>query len=287
MNYKLQNFFVYLFTRSLVYLLAILVCFSCKNTESATKVALSKVEKHERIYQIANQGIDYETIYASLRLGFKSGKKEKSASVNAHLSIKKNEAIQLSLRVPLVGWEVARIVITPEKMLIVDRKNKQYFLESMTTIKDELPFDFDFYNLQALFTNHFFIAGKPEISSTDFNDFRLTEDEYYVYLNSKDSQGINYDFQSDYTSRILKTEIYKNKNKTNIVWEYNNFDQISDKRIFPMKMQMAIHLPKDLVEMTFDFSSVDTNKSFVPEINAPAKYKRISLEQVTKLIKSL
>ena len=259
---------------------------ACKSPE-ALRISLEKKEKEERIQELLQHAISYDTFSGSLKLSIKPGEKSKSSSVDAYLKIKKNQAIELSLRVPIIGMEAAKVSITPEQILIIDRINKQYFRESMNRIQEEISFDFDFYSLQALLTNHLFIAGKTTIEETDFNSFHLIEDEFQAILSNTDSQGINYDFSTDYTRRILHTEMYKGKSETNLIWVYRNFGLTSNNRLFPMQMDMALHLPDDTFAMNFSFNRVDINEPFTPNTTIPNRYQQISLEQAIKLIKLL
>lgn len=262
-------------------------CKSPKETTSGSLISLTEQSKNERINSLLLQGLNYKTISAPLRFTIKPGNESKSNTLDAQLRIIKDEAILLSLRIPFIGTEAAKILITPEQMLIVDRINKQYFIESMDKLQNAAPFDFDYYSLQALFTNHLFIAGKSLIAKNDFNTFKLQEDKYFVYINNKDSQGINYDFVSDYTNRILKTQMYKNKEQVNMTWEYRDFALTSNKRLFPMKMDMELIIPNDIIQMGFSFSKVDIDSDFNIETNVPTKYNQITFEQVLRIIKSL
>ena len=37
--------------------------------------------------------------------------------------------------------------------------NKRYMIENYSNLQGQTPIEFNFYNLQALFTNHLFIPG--------------------------------------------------------------------------------------------------------------------------------
>ena len=270
-----------------IFAIAILLS-ACKSQEQAFRILLDKKEKEERIAALLQQTISYETLSGSIRINIKPGSGNKNTSTSGHLKIKKNEAIEISMRDPIIGMtEVARISITPNQILIIDRFNKQYFVESMERIREVSPFEFDYYSIQALFTNQLFIAGKSDIQINDFQSFSLKEDEFQALLKNKDSYGVNYDFTSDYTNRILKTEIYKEKSKATMVWDYLEFGLASNNRLFPMRMQMDFLLPDDVFSMGVQFNKVNINERFVIETTIPAKYKQISLEQVMQMIKSL
>jgi len=259
----------------------------CKTSHRvASTTALSKIDKSERIESIQYQSIPFNTLSSSLRFSFKQQTKKNTISANAQLRIIKDQVIQLSLRIPFLGTEVARISITPEQIIIIDRANKRYVSESIETLQQRTNFDFDFYNLQALFTNQLFIAGKSSISPDDYNTFNWTEDKFLVRLNNVDNQGINYDFVSDFTNRIVQTEMYKNKTDARLNWLYKDFGLASNNRLFPMKMTMELTVPNDLITLNLTFNNIDIDADFKLDTTIPNNYQRLEFDQIIKLIQS-
>ena len=272
----------------LLFLAGIVILFNgCKASRPATSVALSKMSKDERIETIKYQAIPFNTLSSSLRFSLKPGVKKNTISANAQLRIVKDKIIQLSLRIPILGTEVARLSITPEQVIIIDRNNRRYVSESMQRFKEMTSFDFDFYSLQALFTNQLFIAGKSSVSPGDYNTFSWNEDEFLFKLNNTDSQGIHYDFTGDFTNRIVQTEMYKNKKEANLNWLYNDFGLASNNRLFPMKMAMELTLPNDLINLNLTFNTVDIDTDFELDTSIPNRYQPVEIEQIIKLIQSL
>jgi hypothetical protein len=240
----------------------------------------------ERVGLIQSQALPYKTFSGNLRFGVKPGINHGNITTDAQLRIVKNEMIQLSLRIPILGTEAARINISPQQVLIVDRINKMYFAESMENLKNHFPFDFDFYSLQSLFTNQLFIAGKQELTPYDYTSFDYWEDEFSATLNQIDSRGIAYDFTSDYSHRILKTEVYKSNKEVDMNWDYSDFGRTSNNRLFPMKMNMTLTIPNDSISLNLNFSNVDIDASFELKTDIPRKYEQINLNQAVKLIQS-
>jgi len=272
----------------LLFLAGVIIFFSgCKTNRQATATtALSKLNKIERIGSIQNQTIPFNTLSSSLRFSYKQEAKKNTISANAQLRIIKDQIIQLSLRIPFLGTEVARISITPEQIIIIDRSNKRYVSESIQALQQTTHFDFDFYNLQALFTNQLFIAGKSSVAPEDYNTFNWSEDKFFVRLNNKDNQGIHYDFVSDFTNRIIQTEMYKNKKDVNLNWLYKDFGLASNNRLFPMKMTMELTVPNDLITLNLTFNNIDIDSDFKSDTTIPTNYQRIGFEQIIKLIQS-
>jgi hypothetical protein len=240
----------------------------------------------ERVGLIVSQSIPYKTFSSNLRFGIKLGVDRESITTDAQLRIVKDKMIQLSLRIPILGTEAARINISPDQILIIDRMNKIYFAESMKNLKKHFPFDFDYYSMQSLFTNQLFIAGKQEVTPDDYADFDHWEDEFSAVLSRQDSRGIVYDFTGDYSHHILKTAVYKNNKAVNMNWDYADFGRTSNNRLFPMKMSMALTVPNNLISMNLNFSSVDIDAAFELKTDIPSKYKQIDINQVIKLIRS-
>jgi hypothetical protein len=259
----------------------------CKTTRQTASVALSGMSKQERIETIQNKSVTFNTLSSPLRFSFQSKKKKNTTSANAQLRIIKDQIIQLSIRIPLLGTEVARISIMPDQVIIIDRMNKRYVSEPVQKLKEITSFDFDFYSLQALFTDQLFIAGKPTVTPEDYRTFRWSEDKFLSKLNNTDTQGINYDFVSDYTNRIIQTEMYKDKTKANVNWQYTNFGPASNNRLFPMQMTMELTVPNDLITLNLTLSSVDIDTDFKLDTAIPKGYQSVEIEQIIKMIQSL
>jgi len=245
------------------------------------------MEKKERIESIQYQAIPYNTLSSSLRFSIKPGLKKNTTSANAQLRIIKDKIIQLSLRIPILGTEVARISIMPEQIIIIDRINKRYVSESIQALQRTTSFDFDFYSLQALFTNQLFIAGKSSISQEDYSTFKWNEDKFFTKLSNTDNQGINYDFVSDFTNRIIQTEMYKDKKKINMNWLYKDFGTTSNNLLFPMKMTMELMTPNDLATLNLTFNNVDIDTVFELDTTIPNNYQPVKIEQIVKIIQSI
>jgi hypothetical protein len=240
----------------------------------------------ERVGLIVNQSMPYKTFSSNLRFGIKPGVNREGITTDAQIRIIKDEMIQLSLRIPILGTEAARISISPDQILIIDRMNKMYFAESMENLKKHFPFEFDYYSLQSLFTNRLFIAGKQEVTPDDYASFGYCEDEFSAVLSRQDSWGTGYDFTGDYSHRILKTEVYKNNKTVNMNWDYADFGRVSNDRLFPMKMSMVLTVPDNLISMNLNFSSVDIDTAFELKTDVPSKYKPIDINRIIKLIQS-
>ena len=68
-----------------------------------------------------------------------------------------NRAIQVSFLMPILRSEIARLEITPNDVLVVDRMGKRYVQATRKELKDILPRKADFAYLEKIL----FDAAKP------------------------------------------------------------------------------------------------------------------------------
>jgi hypothetical protein len=275
---------------NLLLLCIILLAYSCKSSkEAAGSIALPQMTKEERLNHIIQSELSYNTLSSNLKFTLKQEKQGKNISVDAQLRIVKDEAIQLSLRVPLLGSEAFKLLITPENVLVIDRLNKQYLRESMQVIKSKAPFDFDYYSLEALLTNRLFIAGKKEIASPDYSGFKIREDGYLVNIIHTDKQNIQYDFTSDYSNRIQSAQMTApGKGQSRLQCEYSAWESMAaGKKTFPMLIAFTLWIPDNTYTVDLAFKSVNPNTDFTIDYSVPNKYRQITLPQVIKLIENL
>ena len=283
-----MEFIMRMKNKSLIVLLLVgvlLIGFSCKT--KTPQVALFEMSKEQRLEAIIHSAIQYNTLSSTLRLSIKLGAKAKEMTVDTQLRIIKNEAIQLSLRMPLIGSEMFRILITPEKIMIIDRINRQFISESMEDIQSQASFDFDFYSLEALLTNQLFIAGKRIVTPQDYVTFTIKEDEFFVQISKTDRQNINYLFTSDYSNRIQKTQMTHEELESHLQVDYTDWGLTSNNKAFPMTMRLSLEIPKDSYRLNFALKEVNVNSEFSIDYNIPNRYKQITLQEVLRLIQNL
>ena len=67
------------------------------------------------------------------------GKKGGSMSVGGTMKMKPHERVQISLLMPILRTEVARVEVTPDGVLLVDRMNKRFVRATKDELKGMLP----------------------------------------------------------------------------------------------------------------------------------------------------
>lgn len=145
----------------------------------------------ERLVKKVNDNrLKKETVIADTKVTL-SGFSGKNLSVSGKLRMKRNDCVQLSLRV--FGIEMGITEFTPEEVLIVDRPNKQYVRGRYDEIEFLRAAKLDFYSLQALFWNEIFIPGEKD-ASPSARHFTVRKEDGRLTLFPKDSETLRYGF---------------------------------------------------------------------------------------------
>lgn len=152
--------------RIIYLLLAVVVLAGCKSSKhlgtSETKVPVSTYLASKLQLTIPN-------------------KKGGSMSVGGTMKMKTHERIQVSLLMPILRTEVARIEVTPDEVLVVDRMNRRYVRATKAELKDMLPKNVEFSRLEKILMDASRPGGKTELSGKDVGISSLEKAKVQLY----------------------------------------------------------------------------------------------------------
>ena len=240
---------------------------------------------------MANQ-FPYNTFSARLNISLSSG-----MSSRANIRIIRNQALQISVQ-PLLGIEMFRLYVDPHSVVMVDRMNRRYVQENISSLQEIFPAGFDFYTLQALFTNAIFVSNRNHVEQRDYRNFyiSLTDDMQY-FMQARDRRsGIYYSFIVNGYDRITEANLVHGNNS--LLWSYDNFAMVGN-HAFPHRMNVrvttvarnasiemaALNLVTASAEVTF--SNIATNDAFQLAPNIPNGFTRTSIAEVMRIVTTL
>ena len=248
----------------------------CKSTKKVGTVEAGGAKAHNEFFALMQeQAFKYETLTARLNVDLNLPGNNMSSRVD--LKMVKDSAFQLSVQ-PFLGIEVFRAEISVDSVKVIDRMN--------ANLKGQTPIEFNFYNLQALFTNHLFLPGQQGISPKQYSRFKLKQDGPTAEIQVKDVMGLLYTFMADGEEKILSTCIAEPSDRYALQWDYADF-RLADGQPFPMKMDVQV-MKEGASQggITLYFSRMQTDVPVKMDFSIPAKYKRITLSQIIKSLSS-
>ena len=202
-------------------------------------------------------------------------------SFDINLRIHKDSVIWISAS-PLLGIEVARAMITPDSVKVLDRLHGKYQSSSFDYINKLLEMKVNFEIVQALLTGNFFAYKRNE---NKFNSVYL-EDKYYI-LSSLNKHKLKRELeekdpnkpviQDCYISpdlfRILTMSVEDQKIHKTLLSNYSDFRQ-TDGGLFPFKSTTHIAAEK-VFDITIEYGKVVTGEPQEFPFTIPQRYEKI------------
>lgn len=226
-----------------------------KVTERSAKekaVLLKKVNKNQAEFH-----------YFSAKAKVNTEMNNSGLNLSANIRIKHNAVIWVSVTA-IAGIEVARMLITPDSIKILDRVKGRYIKQSFGYIHSTINKEIDFAALEALLT------GK--IPPAFLNEkLRLSKDSAQVMLIASDS-SILYAFTIDDKERLktsfFSDQIYNQDLRVN----YSDFKTI-DKATIPMGVSLVSKLAQETIKAELSYSKVELNQELEFPFNVPRKFE--------------
>ena len=267
-------------------LLLLLALGGCKSSKKVGTVATGKAKAHQVFFQaMEEQALHYQTLTARLGVEINLPNFQVS-STRVDLKMIKDSAFQLSVQ-PLLGIELFRVELSRDSIKVLDRMNKRYLAENYEALRAQTPIAFNFYNLQALITNRLFLPGERAINESQYDRFRLDQTGATAWAQTRDAMGLRYLFEADGEEKLLATEITDSTEQYRLRWGYADF-RVVEKQLFPQRMTVeAFKEGNPEGNMQWGITRMRLDEPVKLEFAIPAKYTRITLEQLLRTLKNL
>lgn len=267
-------------------LLLLLTLGGCKSSKKVGTVVSGAAKSQQVFFQaMEEQALHYQTLTARLGVEINLPNFQVN-STRVDLKMIKDSAFQLSVQ-PLLGIEVFRLELSRDSIKVLDRMNKRYLAENYESLRTQTPIAFNFYNLQALFTNRLFLPGEQIVSESQYSRFRLDQSGSTVLIQTKDPMGLRYMFEADGEEKLLATEITDAQGQYRLRWNYADFRMV-EKQIFPQLMTVEAFKDGHAEgNIQWGFTRMRLDEPVKLDFVIPAKYTRITLEQLVRTLKNL
>jgi hypothetical protein len=252
---------------------------------SAGGEAFALKTKNDFYAAFQEKSFQYQTLSARVQFEIVTASGKEMGS-RAQLKFLKNNRLQISIQ-PVLGIEAFRAELTPDSIKIVDRLNRRFLIESFDKIEEVAQIDFNFYNLQALFTHQLFLPGEINLSENLFNRFRWEQTRTGYLLSIEDRSGLQYAFTADSNEKLSATEIRDVPTQYRLNCSYENFRSV-DRQFFPMNINLRLFSEnKTQGSLSLNFSRVEVDTLLEMNFPIPANYQRVSLQQILYSIEQL
>lgn len=267
-----------------ILILGLSACRSSKQLTDTSALQESETAFSPQAYlqRVEDNQSEAKCLTAKTKLKITMG--EKTISSTGTLRMKRDDVIQISVLDPILHVaEVGRMEFTQERVLIIDRFNKQYIDVPYDSVAFLQRANVDFHTLQSLFWNELFVPGKPAVEVADAAaQFAFSNAEGEVQISFAD-QLLDYTF---YTRQplgtLIRTDITGTRNKqSQFQFEYADFVKFSGKA-FPANMIMSFVMGKQSASLSINLSSLKDDDGWATRSSVPENYTKADAEKILR-----
>ena len=236
--------------------------YTLNNTDS-NKVSEPSLADSLKI-SLKKNYINFKTFNAKLKIE-SSDNKGKNPDITAIVKIVKDSAIWISLTATILNIEVYRVYITPDSVILLDKRAKEVQYRSLDYLQSVTQIPFNFATIQNL------LIGNPiffEESKADYNETANNFTGFYV--GSEFKHLLTIDKQSNMVTHSKLDDVDAGRQRTaSIRYEsYNIVDGInfaSDRKIFIAE--------QNKIDLDLKFLRVEFNKELEINFSVPKSYQ--------------
>ncbi|MFW5663802.1 MAG: DUF4292 domain-containing protein [bacterium] len=246
----------------------------CRGTREVVPEVKPLSSADMALMELHNNQADYS--WLSTRFSGSVVWKDQSHSIAGSMRIRKDSAIYISLA-PLLGIEVARALITPDSVKLLNRLESTYYVGDLKILNSMFNADVDYYMLQALLTGNDF----PHFRS---DQFVMQEDPKWLrlYADSRSREsGQGYPIQQVLTldpgTMRIRTNIMEHTQTDQALRaDYKKYETINGK-LFPVELQLlfADADNRSNLELFFNRTTLDDPQPM--KFSVPSRYTPIRL----------
>jgi outer membrane lipoprotein-sorting protein len=276
-NFMNRKFSPYKSYRLFPTIVLILVLSSCSTARRTIREPLKEQGPEFLFSNLKTNELKYNSFSARYTTSFTQQKNETSFS--GQIRIKKDSLIWISIS-PVLGIEMARLLITNDSVKYMNRIDNYYFISDFNYINSLINSTLDFDMLQAFLTGN-------DFSFYENSSFKAGVDNQEYYLSTtnrrklkkyvRNNQLINIPIQQIWLSpetfkisKVLVREAQQGGRKLEGTYQYlNNGDQL-----VPEKLSFNLETSENKNRVIVQYSKVNMVDSIAFPFRIPEKYRK-------------
>ncbi|MEJ7735968.1 MAG: DUF4292 domain-containing protein [Chitinophagaceae bacterium] len=240
-----------------------------KDTAQVVIVDDSKADSikfiHEVLGQVRSSKIDFKTFSAKIKVDY-SDKDGKGPDLTVFVRMLKDSAIWLSINATVFSYEAFRVIITPDSVKVLNKKDKQVQLRSVNYLQELVQIPFDFKTLQDL------IIGNPIYLDSNIVSFKKTESSLLFLSMGNLFKNLLTLSNEGYVLEHSKLDDVNTKRNRTCDLTYSNYENKSGVSFSTLRKITVAE--KSKVDVDMDFKQYSFNEILSLPFTIPKNYKR-------------
>jgi len=245
-----------------------LILSGCKSLRVLpNKGPLKNIKIKELTKALSSSEPKLSLLRSRIKVKFDDGNRVQPLVVN--LRMEKDKAIWLSAKMII---PIAKLLITPEKVLFYEKFQKKSFEGDLTFLKDYLGINFSYKNIENL------LIGKSVIDIKKGKWELIQNPKFYVISPRNIDKQLRPIFFFDPSTFMIKEQrfIFKSSKKSLIVY-YDDFQKIEGKMV-PSKITIFLNHNGKNIEITLEYSRAEIPNNLTFPFKIPSEYSPIEFK---------
>jgi hypothetical protein len=220
---------------------------------------------HDIFNQVKNRRIDFRTFSAKMKVDY-TDKDGKGPELTVFARIQKDSAIWLSINATVFSYEAFRVLITPDSVLVLNKKDKKVQYRSLSYLQELTQLPFDFANVQDL------ILGNAIYLDSNIVSFKQNESSVLLLTTGKFFKHLMTLSANDYIlqhSKLDDVNITRNRTCDLTYTNYENKNGV----LFSKGRKITV-AEKSKLDIDMDIRQYSFNETLSFPFAVPKNYKR-------------
>lgn len=253
---------------------------SCKSNKQVLRRSIKEYGFDYLYDQLKKNQLTFNTLNAKFSLEFEQNRKV--TNLRGQLRIQNDSLIWMSFS-PALGIEAARVLLSNDSVMFINRLNKSYFAGEYALIDSLLHTTIDYDLLQSMLVGN-------DLTQYDVNKYKSSVDGELYRMTIRERRKIKrYIKSGEIDTRVLVQQIWLDsdnfrirridikekgeENVNNLQVFYDDYIEI-DGQLFPSRIQININSHKT-IHIQVDFSRAELNKDLSFPFSIPSKYDKM------------
>ena len=245
------------------FLIILTVIFGCKSNKSVTEANASENMAAATVINnhYANV-LDFNTF--SSRGSANYSDEKQSYSFSTDIRIKKDQIIWINIK--LLGFPVAKALITPDKVSYFEKINNTYFEGDFSSLSKWLATPLDFYKIQNL------LLAKPIYNLKEDTFTSLIVNKLHQ-LKSVKEEEVSKSFSFEANNFLLKQQELTNSN-SGLNINYLSYQKVNQ-QFLPNALQIKTKQDNKEINISIEYKNVILNEELSYPYQIPDGYERV------------
>ncbi len=257
------------------FVLFLFVAGGCASSKKGSAVANNVTVKELKSLPVVKNSIAH--LSSKVKLSANIGGKEFSA--NGSIKIKRGKGLLISINALGGLIEVARVEMTPEKMLLIYRLGREYAEVRYSDVEALDNLGLNYSMLESILLNELFTPDGTSVEKY-LSKMNATVANGEIILSAEGKQGMRYSFRIEQSSGCLQLTQGNYDDKINVNCNYSDF---SETEIRPLPRQIGFSVANSALNLKL--SNIKTDDFKFNGTTELSSYKKVDISTLLKGVK--